>query len=52
MNKTIKRKKKVIEWNQERRYIVNYLENLVSQTHRYSLVPQILEWALQSDSTA
>lgn len=29
-----------------------YLEKRVPQSHLYSLVPQVLEWALQSDWTA
>lgn len=31
---------------------ITYLEKSVPQSHLYSLVPQILEWAFQSDWTA
>ncbi len=31
---------------------ISYLEKRVPQSHLYSLVPQVLEWAFQSDWTA
>lgn len=36
----------------KKKKINNYLENIVPQSHLYSLVPQVLEWAFQSDCTA
>lgn len=32
--------------------LISYLEKRVPQSHLYSLVPQVLEWAFQSDWTA
>ena len=41
------------EWNNYNWIIKKkYLEKRVPQSHLYSLVPQILEWAFQSDWTA
>jgi len=39
----------LIEWVSK---VCTYLEKRVPQSHLYSLVPQILEWAFQSDWTA
>ena len=32
--------------------LIEYLEKIVPQSHLYSLVPQVFEWAFQSDWTA
>ena len=40
------------EFDTSKNVFQNYLEKRVPQSHLYSLVPQILLWAFQSDTTA